>query len=79
MTDKGRQENVSIRKKSIIEGTVSKKFYVRCMSQIIKFMNINTNDSITIYMSEEPSYPIIFQINIGSIGCIRIAIGPKVE
>jgi len=76
MTDKGKQQRVSIRKKSITDGTVSKKFYVRFMNQIIKFMNINTNDSVTLYMADDDSYPIIFQINVGSLGCVRIAMGP---
>ena len=79
ITDKGRERGVSIKKKSISEGTVSKEFYVRLLSQVVKFMNINTNDSVTILMAEQKSYPIIFQINIGSLGYIRVALGPKID
>lgn len=77
LTVKGKQEEVDIHKRHVFPDTVQKRFFLSHINEISKFLSINPNGMIRMYMKKDPEeYPIIFEVKIGGIGQVVVAISP---
>ena len=80
LTVLGQQQNIDIHRRHVFPGTVKKRFLLSHINEVSKFLNINPNGMIRMYMKNDPEeYPIIFEIKVGGIGQVVIAISPSQE
>lgn len=77
LTVKGSLEKIDIRKRHVFPDAVKKRFFLTHINEVSKFLSINPNGMIRMYMKNDPEeYPIIFEVKIGGIGQVVIAISP---
>lgn len=80
-TAKGKEMGLDLTKRHVFPDTIKKKFYLTHLNVLSKFLEITSNGMIKIFMKEvaegEDDYPIIFQVKVGGIGQVVLAISPK--
>lgn len=80
LTLAGKENNVNMHERHVFPGAVKKTFFLSHLDEIKKFLNVTPNGMLGMYTKRDPeNYPIIFEIKIGGIGQVVVALSPVIE